>query len=217
MVTQQKSQGKKADTAEQASSSAGSKPAAKAAPTPTVAVVGAARSVQRRILAPRTPPTAAPETVTFSVDLPAHVHEAPDHEVAVAIHDVPVYPGVVEPTTTSVAISAVATTAIPTIDETPAVPEIVPLPEPEPAPYTRRESLRGRSARRIPAARVAGARSHLGERFDRGADQHRLIGMLAGARATTVKCHPHFACVNKLQSKLASSCRTVKTCIACPR
>jgi MinD-like ATPase involved in chromosome partitioning or flagellar assembly len=33
--------------------------------------------------------------------------------------------------------------AIPTIAETPAVQEIVPLPEPEPAPYTRRESLRG--------------------------------------------------------------------------
>ena len=141
-MTQQKSQGKKADTAEQASSSAGSKPAVKAAPTPNVAVVGAARSIPRRVVAPRTPPTAAPETVTFSVDLPAHVHEAPDHEVAVAIHDVAVDPGVVEPPTTSFAIPAIAT-AIPTVDETPAVPEIVPLPEPEHAPYTRRESLRG--------------------------------------------------------------------------
>jgi MinD-like ATPase involved in chromosome partitioning or flagellar assembly len=159
LVTQQKSQGKKADSAEQASSSAGSKPAAKAPTTPTVAVVGATRTVPRRVVAPRTQPTAVPETVTFSVDLPAHVHEAPDHEVAVAIHDVPVDPGVVEPTTTSVAISAVATTAIPTVDETPAVPEIVPLPEPEPAPYTRRESLRGEpSSTPEPAAMLTAER-----------------------------------------------------------
>jgi MinD-like ATPase involved in chromosome partitioning or flagellar assembly len=83
-----------------------------------------------------------PETVTFSVDLPAHVHEAPDHEVAVAIHDVPVDPGEVGPSTTSVAISAVGTVAIPVVEQVP-VHELIPLPEPEPAPYTRRESLRG--------------------------------------------------------------------------
>ena len=158
-MTQQKSQGKKADSAEQASSSAGSKPAGKAAPTPTVAVVGAARTIPRRVVAPRTQPTAVPETVTFSVDLPAHVHEAPDHEVAVAIHDVPVDPGVVEPTTTSVAISAIATTSIPTADATPEPPEIVPLPEPESAPYTRRESLRGEpSSTPEPAAMLTAER-----------------------------------------------------------
>jgi MinD-like ATPase involved in chromosome partitioning or flagellar assembly len=159
LVTQQKSQGKKADSAEQASSSAGAKPAAKAAPTPTVAVVGAARTVPRRVVAPRTQPTAVPETVTFSVDLPAHVHEAPDHEVAVAIHDVPVDPGVVEPTTTSVVIPAIATTSIPIVDATPAPQEIVPLPEPEPAPYTRRESLRGEpSSTPEPAAMLTAER-----------------------------------------------------------
>jgi MinD-like ATPase involved in chromosome partitioning or flagellar assembly len=79
--------------------------------------------------------------VTFSVDLPAHVHEAPDHEVAVAIHDVPVDPGIPEPSTTSIPILAVPTVVTPVSAD--VAPVIVPLPGDEPAPYTRRESLRG--------------------------------------------------------------------------
>jgi MinD-like ATPase involved in chromosome partitioning or flagellar assembly len=82
-----------------------------------------------------------PDNVTFSVDLPAHVHEAPEHEVAVAIDDVAVNPGLVEPSTVSVPILAVPTALTPVPE---AVPQrVVPLPEPENAPYTRRDSLRG--------------------------------------------------------------------------
>ena len=111
------------------------------------------RTIQRRIPSPRTAPTVLPETVTFSVDLPAHVHEAPDHEVAVAIHDVSVDPslvGTAEPTTTTViqvvaTIEAPAVTAQGGVDAAELEPRpIVPLPGDEvPAPYTRRESLRG--------------------------------------------------------------------------
>ncbi len=142
-MTQQKSHDKKAESAQSApkKNSQGST-IAKAAPTPSVAVAGATRTIPRRVASPRTAQSAPPETVTFSVDLPAHVHEAPDHEVAVAIHDVPVDPGVVEPTTTSVAIPAIATVA-PVAEEPTVVQQVVPLPEPEPAAYTRRESLRG--------------------------------------------------------------------------
>jgi MinD-like ATPase involved in chromosome partitioning or flagellar assembly len=152
LVTQQKSQGKKPESVDENpdsrqpaakkatpdSSSSGSN-GGKAASSPT-AVIAPERALPRRVVSPRTAPTPQPETVTFSVDLPAHVHEAPDHEVAVAIHDVPVDPGLVEPSTTSVAIQAIPTTA--PVGEAP-VPAVVPLPEPESAPYTRRESLRG--------------------------------------------------------------------------
>jgi MinD-like ATPase involved in chromosome partitioning or flagellar assembly len=159
LVTQQKSQGKKPDsTAEAATKKASQSSAvAKAPPAPTIAVTGAARPLPRRVVSPRTSPTAMPETVTFSVDLPAHVHEAPDHEVAVAIHDVAVDPGVLEPTTTSVTIPAVAT-IVPITSELP-IPVVVPLPEQEPAPYTRRESLRGEpSATPEPAAMLTADR-----------------------------------------------------------
>ncbi|HEY1531282.1 MAG TPA: MinD/ParA family protein [Galbitalea sp.] len=143
MVTQQKSQDKKSGGG--SSPSASKKPGTsaaveKAAPTPTVAVVGASRIPPRR-LPSRGEPTA--ETVTFSVDLPAHVHEAPDHETAVAIHDVPVDPGEVGPSTTSLVIPELTTVTTSIAAQTPPPPEVVPLPEQEPAPYTRRESLRG--------------------------------------------------------------------------
>jgi MinD-like ATPase involved in chromosome partitioning or flagellar assembly len=159
LVTQQKSQGKKPDSEPEAApkKATPASAVAKADPTPTVAVPGATRTLPRRVVSPRTAPTAMPETVTFSVDLPAHVHEAPDHEVAVAIHDVPVDPGVLEPTTTSVTIPAVAT-IVPLTEEMQA-PVIVPLPEPDPAPYTRRDSLRGEpSATPEPAAMLTAER-----------------------------------------------------------
>ena len=146
MVTQQKSQGKKGDTSAQSAPKKNMPGSAvpTAAPTSAVGTAQAARTLPRRVVSPRTARTArtaAPETVTFSVDLPAHVHEAPDHEVAVAIHDVPVDPGVVEPATRSLVIPELSTVVTPVVDTTPAPPEIVPLPEP--APYTRRDSLRG--------------------------------------------------------------------------
>jgi MinD-like ATPase involved in chromosome partitioning or flagellar assembly len=95
--------------------------------------------------------------VTFSVDLPAHVHEAPEHEVAVAIDDIAISPGLIdspEPTTTTV-IQVVATMEAPAVTaqatglsggpaESTGPQPIVPLPGDEhPVAYTRRESLRG--------------------------------------------------------------------------
>jgi MinD-like ATPase involved in chromosome partitioning or flagellar assembly len=142
LVTQQKSPDKKSDPAS-AKKNSPSTAVAKANPTATGAVVGASRVVPGRVPGPRAAALAEPETVTFSIDLPAHVHEAPDHEVAVAIHDVAVDPGVIEPATTSMAIPDLSTVTTPIVDQTPPRPEVVPLPEPEPAPYTRRESLRG--------------------------------------------------------------------------
>jgi MinD-like ATPase involved in chromosome partitioning or flagellar assembly len=142
LVTQQKSSDKKSDSATSKKGSA-STAVEKANPSPTVAVVGASRAVPGRVPGPRAAALAEPETVTFSIDLPAHVHEAPDHEVAVSIHDVPVDPGVVDPGTTSVVIPELSSVTTSIEAQTPPPPAIVPLPEPEPAPYTRRESLRG--------------------------------------------------------------------------
>jgi MinD-like ATPase involved in chromosome partitioning or flagellar assembly len=117
-------------------------------------VTAESRTIQRRIPTPRTAPTVLPETVTFSVDLPAHVHEAPDHEVAVAINEVAINPGFIDsldPASTTV-INVVAHIEAPAAsaangdasDSTGPRP-IVPLPGDEaPAlPYTRRESLNG--------------------------------------------------------------------------
>jgi MinD-like ATPase involved in chromosome partitioning or flagellar assembly len=61
--------------------------------------------------------TAVPETVTFSVDLPAHVHETPEHEAAVAIHDVTVDPALIDPTetTTTTVLNVVATIESPAL------------------------------------------------------------------------------------------------------
>jgi MinD-like ATPase involved in chromosome partitioning or flagellar assembly len=136
LVTQQKSQGKKPESAPESGDPG--QPAAKkpGQGSPATEIIVPERVIPRRVVSPRTGPTPQPETVTFSVDLPAHVHQAPDHEVAVAIHDVAVDPGLVEPSTMSVAIQAIATA--PAVDEV-EPPKIVPLPE----PYTRRESLRG--------------------------------------------------------------------------
>ncbi|HEY5229540.1 MAG TPA: MinD/ParA family protein, partial [Galbitalea sp.] len=83
---------------------------------------------------------------------------APDHEVAVAIHDIPVDPGVPEPSTTSVPILAVPTVVTPAAQDDPA-PVIVPLPGDEPVPYTRRDSLRGEpSSTPEPAAMLTAER-----------------------------------------------------------
>ena len=142
MVTQQKSQDKKSDSASSKKNPA-STSVEKAAPTPTVAVVGASRTPPRRVLSSRSGQSDEPETVTFSIDLPAHVHEAPDHEVAVSIHDVPVDPGLVDPGTTSVAIPELSSVTTSIEAQTPPPPAIVPLPDSAPSQYTRRESLRG--------------------------------------------------------------------------
>lgn len=166
MVTQQKSQGKKPESAPESgdpgqravkkSGEGASTAGSSTKGTSSSTVVAPERAIPRRVVSPRTGPTPQPETVTFSVDLPAHVHEAPDHEVAVAIHDVPVDPGLVEPSTMSVAIQAIPT---PPVAEAAEPQKVIPLPEPEPAPYTRRESLRGEpSSSPEPAAMLTAER-----------------------------------------------------------
>lgn len=150
MATQQKSSGNKTlaetrkDPIESAPRKQGlSKSGAKArADASGRAVVAQPRTIQQRPVSPRTAPTPLPETVMFSVDLPAHVHEAPDDEVAVAIHDVAVDPAFVDssqPTTTTV-LQVVATIESPALtaqvgplaDAAPGTAtgpqEIVPLP-----------------------------------------------------------------------------------------
>ncbi len=91
-------------------------------------------------------PGGLPENLTFSVDLPATIHSVPEHEVAVAIHEIPVDPGLVEvaePTTKSVSIIAVPVTApVPASTAEVQIPS-EPAPPQLPAPYTRRDSLRG--------------------------------------------------------------------------
>jgi MinD-like ATPase involved in chromosome partitioning or flagellar assembly len=160
LVTQQKSQNKNAESTAPVGSSV-KKPTqttglSTASPSSPVAVIVPDRAAQRRSVAARRAPVPEPETLTFSIDLPAHVHEAPDHEIAVAIDDVPVDPADALPSTTSVPILAVPT-VVP-VEEVPA-PPVVPLPEPEPAPYTRRESLRGEpSATPEPAAMLTAER-----------------------------------------------------------
>jgi MinD-like ATPase involved in chromosome partitioning or flagellar assembly len=132
-------------------------PSTALADSPRAAVTAQPRPITRRVANPRTAPTTLPETVTFSVDLPAHVHEAPEHEVALAIDDIAISPGLIdtpEPTTTTV-IQVVATMEAPAVTaqatglsggpaESTGPQPIVPLPgDDQPVAYTRRESLRG--------------------------------------------------------------------------
>jgi len=85
--------------------------------------------------------TMASENVTVTIDLPATVHTAPEDEVAVAIAEVPVNPGHVEPepTTRSVPIVAAAPARLvrPQSGERAA-----PVPAAD-GSYTRRDRLRG--------------------------------------------------------------------------
>lgn len=71
--------------------------------------------------------SALPESLTIEVSLPTTVHSTPDDELAVAIVEVPVDPGLVEvlqPTTTSIDVIAPVTTTVPVI-----APEPVIIPE----------------------------------------------------------------------------------------
>jgi len=89
--------------------------------------------------------SALPESLTVTVDLPATVHSAPEHEVAVAIDDVTINPAVVaisaEPTTTTISVVAedVAVHPVETPVEAPVIPA---LPTADHA-FTRRDRLRG--------------------------------------------------------------------------
>jgi MinD-like ATPase involved in chromosome partitioning or flagellar assembly len=91
---------------------------------------------------------ALPESLTINVDLPAPVHSAPEHEVAVSIDENTVNPGEVvltsEPTTTTISVIAEDVTIHP---EEPVVEERV-IPELPTADrqYSRRDRLRGETS-----------------------------------------------------------------------
>jgi MinD-like ATPase involved in chromosome partitioning or flagellar assembly len=147
LATQQKKPGATTQSVT-ASNPTKTRPSKKAQET---AVATAPRTIQRRTPAARTARNTLPETVTFSVDLPAHVHETPEHEAAVAIDDVAIRPNLIdvgEPTTTTV-INVVATIEAPAVTAQAAAAngiaapvstgpqEIVPLPGGDPVVFTR--------------------------------------------------------------------------------
>ena len=83
------------------------------------------------------------ETLNISVDLPATVHVTPAAEAAVAIHDVPVDPGLIssaQPSTTSITVVAVPVSPA---REAEAKAGIIPELPTHDVPVTRRERLRG--------------------------------------------------------------------------
>ena len=80
-----------------------------------------------------------PDNVTFTVDLPATVHAAPEHEVAVTLENTVVNPAVVESTTSITIVHDISVEE--PVEER---PPIVPLPgrDSDPAPeYTRRDRI----------------------------------------------------------------------------
>ena len=120
-----------------------SREVAKVTPTPVRSTVPTRASTRRSAV------PAPSENITFSVDLPATIHTAPDHEVALSIHDVAVDPGVVDamqPGTTSIPLAVVATIAVPVSADATAESKptpIVELPSNDDQVYTRRKALRG--------------------------------------------------------------------------
>jgi MinD-like ATPase involved in chromosome partitioning or flagellar assembly len=84
-----------------------------------------------------------PETMNITIDLPATVHTAPEHEVAIAIDETTVSPGVVDvglQGTTSISVVA----NVPPVEGEPEQEEqvIAPLPTHD-SPYSRRDRQRG--------------------------------------------------------------------------
>jgi MinD-like ATPase involved in chromosome partitioning or flagellar assembly len=92
--------------------------------------------------------SALPESMTVSVELPAPVHSAPEHEIAVAIDENTINPGEVvisaDPTTTTISVVAEDVAIHP---EEPVVEEkVIPeLPTSE-RQYSRRDRLRGETS-----------------------------------------------------------------------
>jgi MinD-like ATPase involved in chromosome partitioning or flagellar assembly len=86
-----------------------------------------------------------PESLSIDVSLPATVHDTPEDELAVAIVEVPVNPGLVDagnPTTMSISVAA----PDPQRDEANPVEEervVTPLPDTRESVYSRRDRLRG--------------------------------------------------------------------------
>ncbi|MCU1420540.1 MAG: hypothetical protein JWN36_191 [Microbacteriaceae bacterium] len=102
--------------------------------------------------------TSLPESLSIAVSLPTTVHSAPEDELAVAIVERPVDPGlvqVVEPTTTSIEVIAPVTHEVPVVEER-VIPE---LPGNDDHVYSRRDRLRGEvSATPEPAAMLTADR-----------------------------------------------------------
>jgi len=89
--------------------------------------------------------SALPESMTINVDLPATVHSAPEHEIAVSIDENTINPGEVvltsEPTTTTISVVAEDVTIHPDepVEEEKVIPE---LPTND-RQFSRRDRLRG--------------------------------------------------------------------------
>ncbi len=84
----------------------------------------------------------ATDNFTFTIALPAEVHQAPAHEAAVAIHDIAVSPDAVTdstPATTTVTVVAADVAVHPEPEPAPHIPS---LPEPDQV-YSRRGRQRG--------------------------------------------------------------------------
>ena len=100
---------------------------------------------------------AVPESLTVSIALPAPVHEQPEDEQAVALHEIavsPVVADVVSPSTTSIEIVTAELIADdePVDEVQPVDPESVPpLPDAAAAPLSRRERVRLENANARPA------------------------------------------------------------------
>ena len=84
-----------------------------------------------------------PETLKFSVDLPATVHSTPADEAAVAIHDVPVDPGFIASSQSGT--TSITVVAVPVSPAREAEAKQNPIPDLpiNDVPVTRRERLRG--------------------------------------------------------------------------
>ncbi len=104
--------------------------------------------------------SALPESLTIEVSLPTTVHSTPEEELAVAIVEVSVDPGlveVIEPTTTSIDVIAPIMTSFPVVEPEPVV--VPDLPANDSQAYTRRARLRGDvSATPEPAAMLTADR-----------------------------------------------------------
>lgn len=86
--------------------------------------------------------SALPESLTVSVELPAPVHDAPEDEVAVAIEEVPVDPGYLDPDSNgTTSISVVAEHVIAASE--PEAPVEIPALPPADDGYSRRGRSRG--------------------------------------------------------------------------
>ena len=92
--------------------------------------------------------SALPESMTVNVELPATVHSAPEHEVAVSIDENTVNPGEVvlsaDPTTTTISVIAEDVTIHP--DEPVVEEKVIPELPTSDRQYSRRDRLRGETS-----------------------------------------------------------------------